>query len=62
MESYQQFRLNERTNELKRLTQLLRETLERRFCPDAVVSTAIDNLDIEITMLSRDLKEIGNGS
>ena len=62
MESYQQFRLNERANELKRLTQLLRETLERRFCPDAVVSAAIDNLDIEITMLSRDLKEIGNGS
>ena len=42
--------------ESKRLLQLLRETIDRRFRPDEAVETAIDNLEVELTMLGSNIK------
>ncbi len=53
--SYKQHRLKERTKEISRQLQLLRETLERRIYVDSVIESAIDNLDVELRLLARDL-------
>ena len=53
--SYKQHRLRERTKEISRQLQLLKETLERRFYTDLVIETAIDNLDVELKLLARDI-------
>ena len=53
--SYKQHRLRERTKEISRQLQLLKETLERRFYTDLVIETAIDNLSVELQLLARDI-------
>jgi hypothetical protein len=37
--------------------QVLRQTLERRFRPDAVVEAALDNVQVEVELLAHDIKE-----
>lgn len=54
-DSYKQHRLRERTKEISRQLQLLRETIERRIYVDSVIESALDNLDVELSLLSRDI-------
>jgi hypothetical protein len=56
--SYEQQRVLASLEESKRLLQVLRETLERRFRPDEAVEAAVDNLEVELTMLGSNIKAI----
>lgn len=53
--SYKQHRLRERTKEISRQLQLLRETMDRRIYVDSVLESALDNLDVELRLLARDI-------
>lgn len=53
--SYKQHRLRERTKEISQQLQLLRETLERRIYVDSHTESALDNLDVELKLLARDI-------
>ena len=52
---YKQHRLRERTKDISRQLQLLRETMERRIYVDSVIESALDNLDVEVSLLARDI-------
>ena len=52
---YKQCRLRERTKEISRQLQLLRETMERRIYVDSVLMSSLDDLDVELTLLARDI-------
>ena len=52
---YKQYRLRERTKEISRQLQLLRETMERRIYVDSVLMSSLDDLDVELTLLARDI-------
>jgi hypothetical protein len=53
---YEHQRLYGRYMEIKRLTQVLRETVARRFRPDEAVEAALANLEVEIELLSCDIR------
>ena len=53
---YRDHRLRERASEISRQVQLLRETLDRRIYVDSVIESALDNLDVELRLLARDIE------
>ena len=46
-----------RAEQVQRALTLLRETIEQRLPPDAVIDQSMDNLELEVTMLMSNLKE-----
>ena len=55
-EDYRRYRLNERATEIKRLVEVLRAVVERNVPPNTALDGAIDNLDLELTLLANDLR------
>lgn len=51
-------KLDERIAETKRLTQILQQTLDRRYAPDQVMNNAITNIECELQLFTRDVRTL----
>ena len=46
-----------RLSQVERSIQILRETLDRRFSPDTAVDSRFEDLDLELSLLKRELEK-----
>lgn len=55
--SYQQHKIEQRVEEVKRLLSIHKSTLERRVRIDEVIENSLDSIECELILLTADVKK-----